>query len=51
MVDTVRNKQHGNGGRNDNTVAEGDQRRHEERKRRLEQEERQLGPKEAPPGR
>ncbi len=39
MVDPVRNRQHGNGDRNDDKVAEGDRRRHEERKRRLEQEQ------------
>ena len=35
MVDPVRNKQHGNGDRNDNDVAKADEHRHEQHDRRL----------------
>ena len=48
MVDPVRNKQHGNGDRNDNQVAEGDRRRHEENKQRLEKEDKDRKPKATP---
>jgi hypothetical protein len=50
MVDPVRNKQHGNGDRNDDKVAKADLRRHEERAR-LEQERKEREAKGAPPRR